>query len=117
MKQTADVQVKSFPAQYRCAITSTQETVGFLIANDLFLRGIELQRAPRRYEALARCHQCGRDVGFLNRGMNILGTAAANAIDEVCVMVTGTLAVWPGFGLIRQPRLICIVTIDAEIAF
>src|SRR6202171_4240742 len=31
----------------RCAITATKETVGFLIANDLFLRGIELQRTPQ----------------------------------------------------------------------
>jgi len=60
-------------------------------------------------------NQCGRDVGFLNRRMNILGTTAANAVDEVCVMVTRTLAVWPGFGLICQPGLVCIVSIDAEI--
>src|SRR6266446_41396 len=61
-------------------------------------------------------YQRGRDVGFLNRRMNVLGTTAANALDEVCVMVARTLAVRPGFGTIVQPRLVSIVSIDGEIA-
>src|SRR5258708_2820806 len=59
-------------------------------------------------------HKGRRDVGFLNRRMNVLGTTAANAIDEVCVMIARTIAVWAGFGLIRQPRLVAIVSIDGE---
>src|ERR1700686_3167114 len=106
-----------FRHNIRRAITTAQETVGFLIANDLLLRGIELQRTTQTVRGIGQMHQCGRDVGFLNRRMNILGTPAANAFDEGCVMVTRTLAVWPGFGLIRQPGLVCIVSIDAEIAF
>src|SRR5713101_7123034 len=61
-------------------------------------------------------NQRRRDVGFLNRRMNVLGTTAANAINEVRVVVTRTLAVWPGFGLIRQPSLVRVVSIDGEIA-
>src|SRR5260370_23772544 len=36
-----------FRHNIRCAIATTQETVGFLIANDLLLRGIESQRTPQ----------------------------------------------------------------------
>ena len=46
-------------------------------------------------------HEGRRDVGFLNRRMNILGTTAADAINEVRVVVARTLAVWSGFDLIR----------------
>src|SRR5260370_25488797 len=61
-------------------------------------------------------NQRRRDVGFLNRRMNVLGTTVANAINEVRVVVTRTLTVWPWFGLIRQPSLVCVVSIDGEIA-
>src|SRR5690242_10175985 len=56
-------------------------------------------------------------MSFLNRRMNVLGATAANALDEVGVMIAGTLAVWPGFGTVVQPRLVGIVSIDGEIAF
>src|SRR3989442_11790777 len=61
-------------------------------------------------------NQRRRDVGFLNGRMNVLGTTAANAINEVRVVVTRTLTVWPGFGLISKPSLVCVVSIDGEIA-
>src|SRR6266581_1781155 len=61
-------------------------------------------------------HQRRRDVGFFNRRMNVLSTTAANAINEVRVVVTRTLTVWPWFGLIRKPSLVCVVSIDGEIA-
>src|SRR5690242_419575 len=49
--------------------------------------------------------------------MNILRAAAANALDEVGVMIAGTFAVRPGFGTVVQPRFVSIVSIDGEIAF
>src|SRR6266516_4896497 len=61
-------------------------------------------------------HQRRRDVGFLNRRMNVLGTTAANAVNEVRIVVTRTFTVWPWFGLIRKPSLVCVVSIDGEIA-
>src|SRR2546428_3075313 len=61
-------------------------------------------------------HQRRRDVGFLNRRMNVLGTTAANAINEVRIVVTRTFTVWPWFGLIRKPSPVCVVSIDGEIA-
>src|SRR6266851_8886441 len=36
-----------FRHNIRCAIAAAQETIGFLIPNDLLLRGIESQRAPQ----------------------------------------------------------------------
>src|SRR6266446_5158234 len=48
--------------------------------------------------------------------MNVLDTTAANAINEVRVVVTRTLTVWPRFGLIRQPSLVRVVSIDGEVA-
>src|ERR1700722_1887352 len=61
-------------------------------------------------------HQRRRDVSFLNRRMNILGTTAANAINEVRVVVTRGFTVWPGLGLIRQPRLVGVVAVNGKIA-
>src|SRR6266436_1415867 len=61
-------------------------------------------------------HQRRRDVGFLNRRMNVLGTTAANAINEVRVVVTRAHTVWPWFGLIRKPSLVRVVSIDGEVA-
>src|ERR1700741_272754 len=71
----------------RCAIAATQKTGGLLIANDLLLRGIETDRPAQAVGSIGQVHQRRRDVGFLNRRMNILGAAAANALDEVCVVV------------------------------
>src|SRR5207245_10657248 len=61
-------------------------------------------------------NQRRRDVGFLNRLMTVLGTTAANAINEVRIVVTRTFTVRPWFGLIRKPSLVCVVSIDGEIA-
>src|SRR5580704_8304720 len=48
--------------------------------------------------------------------MNILGTAAANAINEVRIVVARGFTVWPGFGLFRQPRFVGVVAVDGKIA-
>src|SRR5580700_1077601 len=61
-------------------------------------------------------HQRRRDVSFLNRRMNILGLPAANAINEVRIVVTRGFAMWPGFGLIREPRFVGVVAVDGKIA-
>src|SRR5438046_10671755 len=55
-------------------------------------------------------------MGFFNRRMNVLGTATANALDEVRVMVTGSFALRPRLVLIRQPCLVRVVSVDSEIA-
>jgi len=38
-----------------CAIGAAEEAIGFVIADDLLLRGVEAQGAPQAYEAFARC--------------------------------------------------------------
>src|SRR6476646_1686600 len=49
--------------------------------------------------------------------MNVLGATAANAIDEVRVVVTGSFAVWAGFELIGEPGFVGVVAVDGEKAF
>src|SRR5260370_25469951 len=90
-----------FRHDVRSAITATQQAIGFLIGNHLLLRRIEAQRTAKTVRSIGQVHASRRDVGFLNRRMNILGTTAADAINEVRVVVSGAFAGWPGFDLIR----------------
>src|ERR1700680_3513478 len=48
--------------------------------------------------------------------MNVLGAAAAHAIDEVGVVVGGASAVRAGFDFIGDPRFVGVVAIDGQIA-
>jgi hypothetical protein len=61
-------------------------------------------------------HECRRDMRFLNRRMNVLGTSTPDALYEIRVVISRTLTGWPGLDLIRYPRLVCIISIDAQIA-
>src|ERR1700719_2073621 len=61
-------------------------------------------------------HQRGRDVGFLDRRMDVLGATAADAIDEVGVVVAGASAVRAGFDLIGDPRFVGVVAVDGQVA-
>src|SRR5215831_1976316 len=98
-----------------CAITATQETVGFVIPDDLLLRRVVLQGTPQAVRGVGQVHQCRRDVGLLDRGMNILGAAAANAINEVCEVVASCFTGRPRLGLLGQPGFIGIVPVNGEI--
>src|SRR5208282_6908343 len=59
--------------------------------------------------------RCG-DVGFEDGRMNVLGAAAADALDEVGVVVAGGFAVGAGFDLICDPGFVGVVAVDGEIA-
>src|SRR5215469_6715590 len=61
-------------------------------------------------------NQRRRNMRLLNGAMNIFGAAAANAINEVRVVVARSFAGGSGFGLIGNPRLIRVVSVDGEIA-
>lgn len=39
------------------AITTAQETIGFVIPNDLFLRGVEVQRALQTVRGIGEMHE------------------------------------------------------------
>ena len=55
-------------------------------------------------------------MAFLNRAMEIFGAPAANTIDEVCPVISGCFAGWSRLDLIREPGLVRIVSIDAQVA-
>src|SRR2546430_564055 len=61
-------------------------------------------------------YERGRDVSFFDRRVNVFGTAAANAVNEVCEMVAGRFAGGAGLCLIGEPGLICVVSVDAEVS-
>src|SRR5438270_6370432 len=61
-------------------------------------------------------HQRGRNVSLFDRRVNVLGTTAANAIDEVREMVASRLARGSGFSLIGEPGLVGIVPIDPKVS-
>ena len=44
--------------------------------------------------------------------MNIFGAAAADALDEIGVVVAGSFAVWAGFDLIGDPGFVGVVAVD-----
>src|ERR1700689_4848701 len=48
--------------------------------------------------------------------MNIFGAAAADAFDEVGVVVAGGFAVWARFDLVGDPGFVGVVAVDGEIA-
>src|ERR1700675_1908878 len=54
-------------------------------------------------------------MGFLDRRMNVLGATAADAIDEVGVVVAGASAVRAGFDLIGDPRFVGVVAVDGQV--
>ena len=60
--------------------------------------------------------QCCGDVGFEDRRMNIFGAAAADAFDEVGVVIAGGFAVGAWLDLIGDPGFVGIVAVDGEIA-
>ena len=93
-----------------------QKAIGFVIPNDLLLRGVESQRTAKTVRGIGQVHECGRDVGFLNRRMNVLGATAAHAINEVRVVVSRAFTGRPGFDLIRYPRFVGVVSVDGEVA-
>src|SRR6266436_3037708 len=100
----------------RCAIRASEKPIGFVIANDLLLSGVESQRAPQAVRSIGKMHERRRNVSLFNRRMNILGAAAANAIDEVRIVITGGFAVRSGLHLIRYPRFVGVVAVDGQIA-
>src|SRR5262252_6129079 len=61
-------------------------------------------------------HERYRDVALLYWRMDVFGLPAANAVNEVCVMIARTFAGRPGFALVGNPRLIRIVSIGGQIA-
>ena len=61
-------------------------------------------------------HQRRGDVSFLNRRMNIFRTPTANAINEVCEMVACRFTGGSRHSLLREPGLVCIVPVNADIA-
>ncbi len=81
-----------FRHDVRSAITATQEAIGFVVVDDLLLRRIEAQRTAKTVRGIGQVHESRRDVGFLDRRMNILGTTAADAINEVRVVVARSFA-------------------------
>ena len=60
-------------------------------------------------------YECCGDVCFLNRRVNVLGAAAADAVDEVREMVPASFSRRSRLSLVGQPRLVRIVSIDGEI--
>src|SRR5258707_174266 len=86
------------------------------LALDLRVRESESQRSAKTVRGIGQMHERRRDVRFLNRRMNILGAAAPDALNEVRIVVSRALTGWPRFGLIRYPRLVCIISIDGQIA-
>ena len=105
-----------FRHDVRCAIGAAEEAIGFVVADDLLLGGIEVQGAAEAIGSIGQMHERRGDVGFLDRRMNILGATAANAIDEVRVVVTGSFAGGAGFDFIGEPRFVGVVAVDGEIA-
>src|SRR5258706_10670125 len=87
----------------RRTIAAVQKPSGLLVPNDLLSRGIEAHRASQTVRGIRQMHQRRRNVCFLDRRMNILSTAAANAINKVRIVVAGSLAGWPPDDLIRHP--------------
>jgi hypothetical protein len=47
-----------FRDNVRCAIAATQEAIGFVIADDLFLRRIESQRTAEAVRGIGQVYEC-----------------------------------------------------------
>jgi len=56
--------------------------------------------------------RCG-DVGFFDRGVNILGAATADAVDEVGIVVAGGFPVGPG-STSSLAKFVGVVTVDGQ---
>src|SRR5215467_5517880 len=60
-------------------------------------------------------HKRYGDVALLYRRMNVFGLPAANAVNEVCVMIARSFSGRPRFTLVCNPSLVRIVSIGGEI--
>src|SRR6202035_147608 len=105
-----------FGHNVRCAIGAAQQAIGFLVADDLLLGGIEFQGAAKTVRGVREVHECRGDMSFLDGRVNVLSATAADAIDEIGVVVGGAFASGAGFDLIGDPSFVGVVSIDGEIA-
>ena len=99
------------------AVGAAKHDVGFVVADDLLGGGIEGEGAAEAIGSVGQVDERAGNVGFLDGGMNVLGAAAANAIDEIGVVVAGGFAVGAGFELIGEPGFVGVVAVDGENAF
>ena len=99
-----------------CTVSAAEQGVGFVVADYLFCDGVEFQGAAQAVGSIRQVHQRSGDVRFFDWGVDVLGAAAANAVDEIGVVVAGRFAVRAGFDFVGEPRFVRVVTIDGQIA-
>src|SRR5450631_377315 len=104
-----------FRHDVRRAIGAAEQRVGFVVADDLFCRGVEFQGAAEAVGGVGQVHQRGGDVGFFDGGVDVLGAAAADAVDEIGVVVAGGFAVGAGLDFVGEPGLVGVVAIYGEV--
>ena len=99
------------------AVSAAEHDIGFFVVDDLLGGGVEGEGAAEAVGGVGQVHQRCGDVGLLDRRMNVLGAAAADAIDEIREVVAGGFAVGAGLELIGEPSFVGVVAVDGEKPF
>jgi len=88
------------------AVPTRQQTIRFVVANDLLGVGIEPQLAAETVRRVCEMNQRARYVAFSYRGVEIRGAPAPHAADEVGEVIAARPAARSGALLRSEPALV-----------
>src|SRR5579871_1160727 len=97
-------------------IAVPQQLIGFVIADHLLGRRVEVQRPAQAVRDVGKVNQRRRDMAFFHRRGQIFPLTAAHAIDEVGEMVFRRAPTGARFALLAEPGFVRIVLLNSQVS-